>query len=113
MVANLIFTSKTSLGRVAFCGTLLLVCQLLYGQMNQNPRPRRDSSSATGAVSDLARENLDLVAASSIQIREVPVKDAGLLVELKRWVAKEASDNGQVVRESDLTESAIFERLDR
>ena len=41
------------------------------------------------------------------------VKDAGLLVELRRWIAKEATDNGQVVRESNLSQETIFERLDR
>ena len=53
------------------------------------------------------------MAASAIQIRLVLVKDEGLLVELKRWVAKEATDNGQVVEDSMLTDQAIFERLDR
>jgi len=40
------------------------------------------------------------VAASATQIRSVLVKDEGLMVELKRWVAKEATDNGQVVEDS-------------
>src|SRR5437016_8509935 len=35
------------------------------------------------------------------------------MVELKRWVAKEATDNGQVVEDSTLTDQAIFERLDQ
>src|SRR5438093_953354 len=35
------------------------------------------------------------------------------MVELKRWVAKEASDSGQVVEDSNLTDQAIFERLQR
>jgi protein involved in polysaccharide export with SLBB domain len=35
------------------------------------------------------------------------------MVELKRWVAKEATDNGQIVEDSDLTDQAILERLDR
>jgi polysaccharide biosynthesis/export protein len=114
MFSNLIFIRKMPLRKTANCIALVLACQLLYGQMNESPRARRDSFPASdAALSDLARENLDLVAASSIQIREILVKDAGLLVELKRWVAKEASDNGQVVRESNLTEDAIFDRLDR
>ncbi|MGB9467089.1 MAG: SLBB domain-containing protein, partial [Candidatus Acidiferrum sp.] len=62
---------------------------------------------------DFAQENLSRVSASSTQIRAVLVKDEGLLVELKRWVAKEATDNGQVVRDSTLTDQAIFERLDQ
>jgi len=35
------------------------------------------------------------------------------MVELKRWVAKEATDNGQVVEDSSLTDQAIFERLEQ
>ncbi len=60
---------------------------------------------------DLTQENLGRVAASAIQIRSVLIKDEGLLVELKRWVAKEATDSGQVVEDSSLTDQAIFERL--
>ena len=63
-------------------------------------------------MSDLAKENLDRVAASSPQIKQVLVKDPGLLVALKRWVAKEATDNGQVVEDSKLSDQAIFDRLD-
>src|ERR1700731_2872829 len=62
---------------------------------------------------DLTQENLGRVSASASQIRGVLVKDEGLLVELKRWVAKEATDNGQVVEDSSLTDQAIFERLDQ
>src|SRR5690242_5757389 len=60
--------------------------------------------------SDLSQENLNRVAASASQIRTVLAKDEGLLVELKRWVAKEATDNGQVVDDSNLTDQAVFER---
>jgi len=35
------------------------------------------------------------------------------MVELKRWVAKEATDSGQVVEDSSLTDQAIFERLEQ
>ncbi len=114
MSTNLIFIPKAPLGRAANCVALLILCQLVYGQTNQSSRPRQDSvSTSDAALSDLAKENLDRVAASSIQIRGILVQDAGLLVELKRWIAKEASDNGQVVRESNLSEEAIFERLER
>src|SRR5579859_2283484 len=61
---------------------------------------------------DLSQENLGRVAASAIQIRAVLARDEGLLVELKRWIAKEATDNGQVVEDSKLTDQAIFERLE-
>ncbi|HZC21774.1 MAG TPA: SLBB domain-containing protein, partial [Candidatus Binatia bacterium] len=66
----------------------------------------------TPQLSELAKDNLNHVAASSVQIRAVLVKDAGLLVELKRWVAKEAADSGQVVEDSNLSDQAIFDRLD-
>jgi protein involved in polysaccharide export with SLBB domain len=62
--------------------------------------------------SDLAKDNLLRVAASAPQIQSVLARDAGILVELKTWVAKEATDNGQVVDDSLLTDQAIFDRLD-
>lgn len=77
----------------------------------QNKSQQRRRFFGVDPVSDFARDNLNHVAASAIQIREVLVKDPGLLVELKRWVAKEATDNGQIVEDSALTDDAIFERL--
>jgi len=65
------------------------------------------------APSGLAAENLNRVAASVAQVEELLRKDPGLLVELKRWVAKEATDRGQILDDSELTEQAIFERLTR
>jgi protein involved in polysaccharide export with SLBB domain len=62
-------------------------------------------------VSALEKENLSRVAAAPAQIKEVLIKEPGLLVELKRWIAKEASDNGQVVSDDDLTDNAVFDRL--
>ncbi len=105
--------------RTARCATFLIaiVCQLAFGQVQVSENPRTQSrvsqSDAASDLSGLAKDNLDRAAASSLQIREVLLKDTGLLVELKRWVAKEATDNGQVVQESDLSEQALFDRLDR
>ncbi len=93
----------------------LVSCASTRAQEN-NPRsiPRDATSSfRTPEQSDLAKDNFGRVAASAIQLQAVLVKDAGLLVELKRWVAKEATDNGQIVEDSSLTDQAIFERLDR
>src|ERR1700691_4467699 len=70
----------------------------------------RDSASA--ASSPLARDNMALVGASAAEIKVVLLKDAGLLLELKRWVAKDATDHGQIVTETDLTDDAIFDRLE-
>ena len=82
---------------------------------DQRQVPRNAVTSTTtrpAEPSDLARENLGRVAASSGQLQAVLLKDAGILVELKRWVAKEATDNGQIVEDGSLTDQAIFDRLD-
>jgi protein involved in polysaccharide export with SLBB domain len=34
------------------------------------------------------------------------------MVELKKWIAKDATDHGQVISESDLTDEAIYDRLE-
>lgn len=75
-------------------------------------KPAFVHSGRTPDLSELAKENDNRVAASAAQIRAVLVRDAGLMVELKRWVAKEATDNGQIVEDQSLTDQAIFDRLD-
>jgi protein involved in polysaccharide export with SLBB domain len=94
---------------------VLTFCSASQAQeSNQRSVPHDGTSSfRSPEQSDLAKDNLERVAASAIQLQTVLVKDAGLLVELKRWVAKEATDNGQIVEDSSLTDQAIFERLDR
>jgi protein involved in polysaccharide export with SLBB domain len=62
-------------------------------------------------VSDWATDNLDLVSATPAQIREVLAKDAGLMVELKRLMAKQAIEKGQIVAEQDMEDDAILDRL--
>ncbi len=81
---------------------------------DRRPEPRNAVTTMRKAEpSDLAKDNMARVAASSAQIQSVLARDAGILVELKAWVAKEATDNGQVVDDSLLTDLAIFDRLDR
>jgi polysaccharide biosynthesis/export protein len=63
------------------------------------------------SASELAKDNLDRVAASESQITAVLNANPGLFVELKRWVAKDAADRGQIVKDSDLTDGAILTRL--
>ncbi len=84
------------------------------GQESGGQRVPRDGASLyrSAEASDLARQNFDRVGASAAQIRDVLLRDPGMLVELKKWVAKEATDNGQVVEDSSLTDRGIFERLD-
>src|SRR6266849_6985794 len=94
-----------------------LFCVPAFAQQ-QSERRRRTTEQAQdnyGAQQspDLTQENLGRVAASAIQIQSVLLKDEGLMVELKRWVAKEATDSGQFVEDSTLTDQAIFERLEQ
>src|SRR4029077_9027768 len=99
---------------MAFAG--LTLCTALLAQVReQQPEPRNavtTSAPRPAEPTDLAKENLGRVAASSTQLQTVLLKDAGILVELKRWVAKEATDNGQIVEDGALTDQAIFDRLD-
>jgi protein involved in polysaccharide export with SLBB domain len=98
-------------------GLAFLFCAPCYAQQQvERPRATREPGRNDDGVEqapDFALENLRRVAASATQIRAVLVNDEGLLVELKRWVAKEATDSGQVVEDSRLTDQAIFERLDQ
>jgi protein involved in polysaccharide export with SLBB domain len=86
----------------------------LYAQQDASTRSRPansvDATKSSGF--ELEKENSERVAASPQQIREVLVKNSGMLVELKHLVSKEATSNGQVIDDSDLTDQAIFDRLD-
>ena len=74
----------------------------LQAQTQQKPRL---------AQSELAQQNLSHVAASVGQLVLIFHRDPGLMVELKRWIAKDATEHGQIISDSDLTEEAIFDRL--
>jgi polysaccharide export outer membrane protein len=85
-----------------------LACTAAARSQERNPT----SSSNIVPSSELGRENLSRVAASAADIKAVLLKDTGLLVELKRWVAKDATGHGQIISDSDLTDDAIFDRLE-
>ena len=81
-------------------------------ETNRQPRPLSGASRiANQEDSELENRNLLRVAASPSQIQDVLLGAPGILVELKRWVAGEASDNGQIISDEDLTDNAIFDRL--
>jgi len=82
---------------------LVATCLSVFGQTTQRPRV---------STSELARQNMAHVAASVGQIVAILHRDPGLMVELKRWIAKDATDHGQLISDSDLAEEAIFERLE-
>lgn len=90
----------------SLAGSLLAQQQQRRANTTEEP-----SANAPRMQSDLAKENSDRVAASAPQIKEVLIKDPGMMVELKRWIAKDASDNGQIVSDEDLTDNAVFDRL--
>jgi len=98
-------------------GSAFFVSACFLPVLAQQPEPKRvqDRAPATqrqqSGQSDLEKENLSYVAAAPELIKEVLIKDPGLFVELKRWIAKEASDNGQVISQEDLTDNAVFDRL--
>lgn len=72
----------------------------------------QDQRAEPAFSSELGQQNLSLVAAPSTDIKAVLIKDPGLMVELKRWVAEDATNHGQLITEADLTDDAIYTRLD-
>ena len=86
---------------------------LLAALLNCPPLPAQEQRTERSYPSDLGKENLNRVAASPAQVEEVLRKEPGLLLELKRWVAKEASNSGRIVDDTDLTDRAIYDRLSR
>src|SRR5271156_7244303 len=88
--------------------TACVLIAVLFGCLATSAQNQRSASMPS---SDLGRDNLSRVAASAADLKIVLLKDAGLLVELRRWIAKDATDHGQVVGDPDLTNDAIFERL--
>src|SRR4029077_8154783 len=108
---------QNKLKKSIFCLALtFLFCAPAHAQQQVGRRGAREQGrNEYGVVQppDLTQENLGRVAASAIQIRSVLVKDEGLIVELMRWVAKEATDSGQIVEDSNLSDQSIFERLEQ
>ncbi|MGB8675011.1 MAG: SLBB domain-containing protein [Candidatus Acidiferrales bacterium] len=94
-----------ALSRIVLLAGLLVACAAVSARA-QTARP------APLPSSELSRQNFGRVAASAAELKTVLVKDAGLMVELKRWVAKDATDHGQIVSDSDLSNDAIYDRLE-
>ena len=101
---------------------LLTICPAAKAQ--QQPAPSANQSRQQSyqpneqdfqmaPLSDLALENLDYVAASAPQIEDVLRKQSGLLVELEHWIARDATNHGQMVDEQEMSQEGIFDRLKR
>ena len=98
---------------IAWCVPRRLICLVVLAVgLGSHVAQAQRQDSARVPSSELAQQNLGFVGASPAQIKTVLVQDAGLMVELKRWVAKDATDHGQIIGESDLTDDAIFDRLE-
>ncbi|HEV2490501.1 MAG TPA: SLBB domain-containing protein [Candidatus Acidoferrales bacterium] len=52
------------------------------------------------------------MAARASDIEAILKNEPGLMVEVKNLVARQATDNGQILKDSDLTDEAIFNRLE-
>ena len=92
-------------------GLVLVVFSLLAARIPSAQAQQRNNDAAR--PSDLTMQNLDRVAASAGEIRGVLLSNPGLLVELKRWAALDASEHGQILKDLYLTNDAIFDRLER
>jgi polysaccharide biosynthesis/export protein len=92
-----------------FLGVLLIL--FFCGGTRAQAQDRQDRQRPAMPSSELGRDNMSRVAASAPEIKTILVKDTGLMVELKRWVAKDATSHGQIINDSDLTDDAIFDRL--
>jgi len=94
--------------KIAAVFLCILSVLLAYGGLGRTQE--RQLSSRQN--SELGRENLSRAAASAADLKAILIKDAGLMVELKRWMAKDATGHGQIVSDSDLSDEAIFDRLE-
>ncbi|MGB8591716.1 MAG: SLBB domain-containing protein [Candidatus Acidiferrales bacterium] len=100
--------------RAGFTSAELLALVALVALMGAGAaRAQNDPDAARAAApsSDLAKENFSYVAAPAVDIETVLRNSPGLVIEVKRWMAREATEKGQVVSDSDLTELSIRDRL--
>jgi polysaccharide biosynthesis/export protein len=91
---------------ISLLAAILVFCGATFAQS-------APQSAVPPPTSELGRQNLSRVSASAGEIKTILIKDVGLIVELKRWVAKDATDHGQVLTEADLSDDAIFDRLEQ
>src|ERR1700686_1820845 len=99
------------IGLATLCYAGFFVCAFFLSLQPGLCAPQSDTPNRTISGSELAKDNLDRVAASESQIAAVLNGSPGLLVELKSWVAKDAADRGQLLKDGDLTDAAIYARL--
>lgn len=104
--------SRSRILRVGVTCVFLLLLPPLLGYSARAQNQRTSGVSDQNVPSDLEQDNLSLVAASAADIKAVLLTNPGLLIDLKAWIAKDATDHGQIVSEEDLTDDAVYDRLD-
>ena len=98
---------------VGFAAVSAAAAPQKQAQAPQTPeRERASEPLLQDRAPDWASDNLERVSASFAQIRDVLARDPGLMVELKRLLAKQATEKGQIVTEQDMTDLAILDRLE-
>ena len=118
----------TRLAAATLFAACLAVCAPAWSSpQSQQTSPSRNGSRSQGQAGEPSRQapgvllssaapleaaNLDMVAASTSQIRAVLVENPGLMIELKRLLAEQATEFGQVLTAEDLTNEALYEKLD-
>jgi len=111
-LAQGVFSLSSSLRATLVLILSLALAVATFAQQEQGSNGVADGAPRQpGLSSQLARENMERVAASAIQIKEVLITDSGLMIDLKLWIAMDVSDNGQLVDDADLTDDAILNRL--
>src|SRR5258708_7949621 len=90
----------------------LFLCFLSASLVCAGSGRAQERQSNSRQISELGRENLSRAAASATDLKAILIKDAGLMVELKRWIAKDATGHGQIISDNDLTDQAIFDQLE-
>src|SRR6266849_2282206 len=105
-------STNISMQRPRALRLLGVVCFFVLACTAARSQDRTSPSSSVVASSELGRDNLSRVAASAADVKTALLKDTGLRVELKRWVAKDATGHGQIISDADLTDDAIFDRLE-
>ena len=91
-------------GRAALCAVLALASLNLIGSIISSKAPSLNQNSHARTWSAWQRP--------SVSPKPIFHRDPGLMVELKRWIAKDATDHGQLISDSDLTDEAIYDRLE-
>ena len=102
---------NTTVRKHCAAGLILISAWMLGCALGMDRAAGQTHSSDAPVLSDLARKNLEHVAAAPAQVEPILRRNPGILIELKSWVAREAANQGRLLTDTDLADAAIFERL--